>query len=119
MGLYGAISVSWKTITQTAPCPQVMGVYVCYVILICYSLMVLAQLMRKSLLQTIIFYSAWAIVFGVALFASILEFGNGQTCPKSSSGFAMCYASLLLSGSIGLLFWYSKRRVPPSNKQSP
>ena len=118
MGLYGAISVSWKTITQTAPCPQVMGVYVCYVILICYSLMVLAQLMRQSLLQNVIFYGAWAVVFGVALFASILEFGNGQTCPKSSTGFAMCYASLLLSGSIGLLFWYSKRQASPSNKQS-
>jgi hypothetical protein len=118
MGLYGAISVSLKTITQTAPCPQVMGVHVCYVILICYSLMVLAQLMRQSLLQNVIFYGAWAVVFGVALFASVLEFGNGQTCPKSSTGFAMCYASLLLSGSIGLLFWYSKRLASPSNKQS-
>ena len=105
MGLYGAISISWQTITQTAPCPQVSGIYVCYVILICYSLMVLAQLMSRSTLQNVIFYSAWAIVFGVALFASVLELGNGQTCPKSSSGFAMCYASLLLSGFIGLLFW--------------
>jgi hypothetical protein len=109
MGLYGGFSVSWDTFTEVAPCPEVKGVHVCYVILSCYGLMVLAQIMRASTLQNIIFYSSWAVVFGVALFASVLEMSNGQTCPKSSSGFAMCYASLLLSGLIGLLFWLSKR----------
>lgn len=109
MGLYGGISVSWDTFTEAAPCPEVTGVHVCYVILACYGLMILAQVMRASTLQNIVFYSAWAIVFGVALFASVLEMSNGHTCPKSSGGLAMCYVSLLLSGLIGLLFWYSKR----------
>lgn len=109
MGLYGGLSVSWDTFTEVAPCPEVKGVHVCYVILACYGLMMLAQVIKASTLQNIIFYSSWAVVFGVALFASVLEMGNGQTCPKSSSGFAMCYASLLLSGLIGLLFWLSKR----------
>ena len=110
MGLYGGITVSWATFTEVAPCPEVKGVHVCYVILACYALMMLAQVIRSSTLQNIIFYSSWAVVFGVALFASILEAGNGHTCPKSSSGFALCYFSLLLSGLIGLLFWLSNKR---------
>ena len=105
MGLYGGISVSWDTFTEAAPCPEVAGFHVCYVILACYGLMILAQVIRTSTLQNIIFYSAWAVVFGVALFASILEISNGHTCPKSSGGLVMCYVSLLLSGLIGLLFW--------------
>ena len=85
------------------------GVRVCYVVLICYLLMLIAQLMRGMSMQSVVFYSAWAVVFGFALLGSVLEFGNGTTCPKSSSGFAMCYASLMLSGSIGLLYWFLRR----------
>ena len=116
VGLYGAISVSWQTFTQASLCPAIGGVRVCYVVLICYLLMALAQLIRGSSKQNILFYSAWAVVFGFALFGSVLEWGNGNTCPKSSSGFAMCYASLMLSGSIGLLHGYLQRRI--SAKQS-
>ena len=106
MGLYGAISVSWQTFTQVSLCPAVAGIRVCYVVLICYLLMALAQLLRGSGMQNVLFYSAWVVVFGFALLGSTLEFYNGNTCPKSSSGFAMCYASLMLSGSIGLLHGY-------------
>ena len=109
IGLFGAVSVSWQTFTQVSLCPAVEGARVCYVVLICYLLMLIAQLMRGMSMQSVVFYSAWAVVFGFALLGSVLEFGNGTTCPKSSSGFAMCYASLMLSGSIGLLYWFLRR----------
>jgi len=111
-GLYGAISVSWQTITNTAPCPNVVSVPVCYVILTAYLVMAVAVLIRSlPHFQSIAFYSAWTLVFGVALLASILEASNGDTCPKSDGGFPMCYASLFISGMTALLFWYSNRQT--------
>lgn len=108
IGLYGAFSVSWQTFTQTSPCPAVAGIRICYVVLTCYLLMALAQLIPVSKMQSILFYSGWIIVFGLALLGSALEVGNGNTCPKSSAGFPMCYASLTISAFIGLSFWHSK-----------
>ena len=109
IGLYGAIGVSWQTFTQTSPCPAVAGVRVCYVVLSCYLLMALAQLIPASKMQSILFYSGWTMVFGLALLGSVLEIGNGNTCPKSSAGLPMCYASLIISALIALSFWHLKR----------
>lgn len=110
IGLYGAISVSWQTFSQISPCPAVAGIRICYVVLTCYLLMALAQFIPVSKMQSILFYNAWAIVFGLALFGTVLEIGNGNTCPKSSTGFPMCYASLMISTLIGLSFWYKRGR---------
>ena len=105
LGLYGAISISWLTITEESPCPSVMGIPVCYVILMCYVLIALALLNRDSTVQSILFYGPWAVVFVVALLATVFELSNGSTCPKSSGGFPMCYASLIYSALIGALYW--------------
>ena len=108
LGLLGAIDVSWETYTEVSPCPAIGGVRVCYLILTCYSLMIISQFLPTRG-GRIIFYSAWAIVFGFALLATVLEMNNGSTCPKSSSGFAMCYLSLIYSTAIGVLFWVKNK----------
>lgn len=110
LGLYGGFEVSWQTFNDISPCPAIGGVRVCYVIFALYAVMIAAQFL-KGRVQSLLFYSAWAVVFGVALLASVLEVSNGSTCPKSSSGFALCYASLIYSGLIGVLFWFRNRLV--------
>jgi hypothetical protein len=105
LGLYGAFNISYLTFTQQAVCPEVAGVHICYVVLIGYLIIGIAQLFIGKW-QVILFYSGWIVVFTLAMIGTLLEIGNGSTCPKSSSGLPMCYLSLIISTSIGLLFWH-------------
>jgi hypothetical protein len=76
--------------------------------------MALAQFARSFTIRKIIFWGAWIVVFAVALLASVLEVSYGNTCPKSSAGIAMCYASLIISILIALLFCIKQRSFNPS-----
>ncbi len=110
IGLYGGVSVSYDTFTNKSLCPSVAGVFVCYVVLASYIAMFVAQLIKRGMQRNIIFYIGWAIVFGVALLGTVLELGNGNTCPKSTDGLAMCYVSLAISATIGILFFMLNRK---------
>ena len=109
LGLYGALNVSYTTLTGGTPCPSISGVYICYVVLAGYLMMIIAQLLKPY--KRTVFYLGWFIVFGIALLGTILEVSQGNTCPVSSSGLPLCYVSLLFSSVIGFLFWVSSRQT--------
>lgn len=103
LGLYGAINVSYSTVTGESPCPSVGGVYICYIVLTGYIMMVAALFITTY--KTAIFYIGWFIVFAIALLGTFLEITQGNACPRSSSGLPLCYVSLVFSAVIGALFW--------------
>ena len=96
LGLYGAASVSYSTITGTAPCPTVGFIPACYIVFIGYLLMLIASAATLFIKRQrySIFFCGWTPVFLLAFFGSIFEVINGNTCPKSGSGLALCYVSL-------------------------
>ena len=108
LGLYGALNVSYSTITNESPCPSVAGVYICYVVLVGYLMMVAAQFIKPY--KIVVFYIGWIIVFAIALLGTGLEILQGNTCPQSSSGLPLCYVSLFVSAVIGILFWIMMRQ---------
>jgi hypothetical protein len=111
VGLYGALSVSYKTVTGTSPCPDVAGIPACFVVLAGYSFMLAASLLQPAKRYKILFLVGWLPVFLLAATGTVFELFNGNTCPKSSAGLALCYVSLALSLIVALLYvFYLKLR---------
>lgn len=111
VGLYGALSVSYSTLTGTSPCPNVVGVPACFVVLAGYALMLAASLLKPAHRFKSVFLLGWLPVFLLAATGTIFELSNGNTCPKSDSGLALCYVSLSFSVAVALLyFFYIKLR---------
>ena len=111
LGLYGALTISYSTITGESPCPSVAGVYICYVVLLGYALMIIAQFLTPY--KRTVFYLGWFIVFAIALLGTALEISQGNVCPQSGSGLPLCYVSLMVSAVIGILFWVLLRLKKP------
>ena len=114
LGLYGAASVSYSTITGTASCPTVGFIPACYIVFIGYLLMLIASsaILFQRQQRYSIFFVGWTPVFLLAFFGSLLEVINGNTCPKNGSGLALCYVSLSFAIVIaGLYLFLIKART--------
>jgi len=95
--------VSYKTITGTAPCPNILTIPVCYLVGVGYFLMLLAQTGLFYPLRNKIFYCGWGVVFGIACIGVGLELSIGDICPKSSAGMPLCYISFAFCLAIVIL----------------
>jgi len=102
IGVTGVIPVSYNTYLGLTQCPQISGIFICYIVSVGYITMLVAQIIPKNniRLQNTIFYSSWGVVFLVALIGVIFEIVQGNACPKSTTGIPLCYLSLLLTLSI-------------------
>ncbi len=112
-GLWGALSVSYSTITGTAPCPGLAGIPICYLVSIGYLSILAAQVVSPQKLKSRLFYPAWALVFLIAVSGTGFEIAVGNTCPRNSSGVPLCYFSFALCVAILVFYVFtSKIRVP-------
>ncbi len=112
VSLYGAISVSYLTVTGIAPCPEVVNIPACFIVTLGYFLMFIATLFNNKKNVKWLFISGWIPVFLLALVGSALELSQGDICPKSSMGIALCYVSLSFAITVGTLYWLlNKTRV--------
>lgn len=109
IGLYGALTVSYTTITGVSPCPSLAGIPACFIVLIGYSLMLMATFVNKPKKSAWFFVTGWSPVFLLAFVGTVFEIGNGDTCPKSSSGLALCYVSLALAIAVIVLYFTIRR----------
>lgn len=103
-GLWGALRVSYTTITGTARCPDVIDIPICYLVGIGYISMLASQVVTGGKLKNLLFYPAWAVVFVVAALGSGFELSVGNICPRSGGGVPMCYFSLALCVAIIIFF---------------
>jgi hypothetical protein len=116
VGLYGSLNVSYDTLTAVAPCPALAGIPACFVVLAGYSLMLIGVVLQPKAKFKLLFLAGWLPVFLLAITGSAFELMNGNTCPKSESGIALCYLSLLFS--IGVIVFYAFYLKLPSAKTS-
>ena len=105
IGLYGALSVSYLTVTGIAPCPSVAKLPACFIVTIGYFLMLVATFFNNKLNAKWLFIIGWSPVVLLALVGSLLELSQGDICPKSSMGIALCYVSLSFVIMVAALFW--------------
>ena len=103
VGLWGALSVSYTTVTGAVPCPSFASVPICYLVSIGYLFMLAAQLSFFDGMKHRLFYPGWSLVFIIAASGTALEMFTGDTCPRNDSGVPLCYFSLALSLAIILL----------------
>jgi len=109
-GLYGAMSLSYSTLTDLATCPNIVGIPVCYVVAAGYAVMALGLGINFSVrltrtdLSSKAFMSGWLVVFVIAGLASLVEISAGNTCPTNDLAIPLCYLSLALCILILILF---------------
>ncbi len=102
LGLWGAASISYNTLTGIKPCPSVFVVPICYIVLAAYAAMFVSQLKGHN---KRLFYLGWAPVFLIALVGVGFEVARGDVCPKGGSGVPACYLSLGLATIIFFAVW--------------
>lgn len=120
-GLYGALWVSYKTITGIAPCPHVQGIPICFVVAAGYSTMLMGLFLShfpgKKVIAKNIFLTGWFLVFSIAATGTLFEFMIKGTCPVSSSGSPLCYLSLAITLVIIIVFIGSRSMsIKPGGK---
>ena len=106
-GLWGALRVSYTTITGAAKCPDLMNIPICYLVAIGYLSMLAAQVVSPGKLKNRLFYPAWALVFIIAASGAGLEITTGNTCPRSNSGVPLCYFSFILCVAIFIFYIFT------------
>ena len=106
-GLWGALRVSYTTITGTARCPDFASIPICYLVGTGYLSMLAAQVVSTGKLKMFLFYPAWSLVFAIAALGTGLEVTRGDVCPRNSSGVPLCYFSLSLCVAIFLLYLFT------------
>jgi hypothetical protein len=110
-GLWGGLNVSFLTITGEAPCPDITGIPICYLVSVGYFLMLISQLFSKSKAASKLFCFGWGLVFLIALIGVVFEVTIGGVCPVSTQGTPLCYLSLIFSLLIiGLYLYLNKSK---------
>ena len=104
-GLWGALKVSFDTFTAKAPCPDVGGVPICYLVTVGYLSMFLSLLVSTSKRASGVFYLGWGLVLIIALIGVITEIALGDICPVNEQGIPLCYLSLALCLLIAGLYF--------------
>lgn len=111
-GLAAGMWVSYRTVTNIAPCPDiVMGIPACYVVLLAYLSMMIVTYLKRSRISNLLFGLGWLVVFGFAVLGSAAEFMQGHVCPRLGENIPLCYASLFLSIVIIASHLLLKRQV--------
>ena len=103
-GLWGALRVSYTTITGSARCPDLVNIPICHLVGIGYLAMLAAQVASPGKLKNRLFYPAWTLVFLIAATGTGFEIAVGNACPRNSSEVPLCYFSFVLS--IAIIFFY-------------
>ena len=116
LGLWGALRVSYTTITGTARCPDFVSIPICYLVGIGYLSMLGAQIVSPGKLKAYLFYPAWILVFVIAALGTGLEVSTGNACPRSGSGVPLCYFSFALC--VAILLFYRFTFIKPKQVSS-
>jgi hypothetical protein len=104
-GLWSSLRLSFLTVTGKAPCPDVLGVPLCYLVALGYLSMFASQIPSLGRLKSWLFNPAWTLVFLIAISGTGIEVVVGDACPITDGGVPMCYISLAFCTVIFLLYW--------------
>ena len=104
IGVLGVGRISISHWTGEASCPVLGPLPACYIILIAYSLIVLAMYPRLRQ-ATLVFLIGWVPVITLAFTGVVGELTDVLQCPHLDNGIPQCYLSAAFALIIGLLAW--------------
>jgi hypothetical protein len=93
MGFFIALNLAVTEFITKGICPQLVFFPACYLVLICFLIPLILQIINKG---RIIFFVFIGIAFLLAIFASFGQFFNLISCPKTDIGIPKCYLSFAL-----------------------
>jgi len=111
IGVWGVGRISLAHWLGESSCPTLVGLPICYVILMGYGLVFLSMFVKEKK-QALFFLIGWIPVTAFAFMGVIGELTETVSCPASDSGIPKCYFSALLSVVIGMLYWKLRQKTP-------
>ncbi len=102
-GAYAALEITLSHVGGVEPCPTIVGVPACIVVLIGYLAMLLAIIRPHRLT----FFAGWLPVFLLAASGVAGEIlSDGPICPQTETGIPKCYFSFGLSLLLGVAGYF-------------
>ena len=108
MVLSGIIPISLTHIHSGNACPKFGPIPVCYVVTMGYGAMGVAAALWNWPLNWLFIAGAIPVVL-LALSGTLLELAGNPVCPRSDTGWPLCYTSLLAGLSMALAFFFALR----------
>ena len=100
IGLYGAGTLAYHEFLQEGACPKLGPIPACYIILACFIFPFISHLLKKG---NSIYFLFTGAALALATYATVGQLFDKVQCPKTESGFPMCYISFVLFASLVLL----------------
>ena len=101
--LAGIVPISVTHFHTGDACPMLGPIPACYVVSVAYAAMAAAALVWWRNLKWLFFLGAAPVIL-LAATGTTLELGGVPTCPRSETGWPLCYTSLMVG--VGLLALY-------------
>lgn len=99
IGLISTMVLAASEIIIGGVCPQVLGIPLCYVVLLLISAVVVSHL-KFLPYKNIVFFAAAFFGLTIAVVMSVLQFNDCAQCPKLLEIVPMCYLSIILFGGL-------------------
>lgn len=96
VGLIATIILVAGEIITGGVCPKVLGIPLCYVVL----LLILTIIVSHLKTSNILYFAAASIGLIIAVIMSYLQFNDCAQCPKAFEIVPMCYLSVILFGGL-------------------
>ena len=100
LGIFGSGSLAYHEFLQEGACPKLGAIPACYIILACFIFPFISHLLKKG---NNIYFLFTGAAFALATYATVGQLFGKVQCPKTESGFPMCYISFVLFTSLVLL----------------
>ncbi|MEP3347972.1 MAG: hypothetical protein ABJN34_03085 [Litoreibacter sp.] len=106
--LTGIVPISVAQFRTGDACPSIGFIPACYLVTICYAAIgVAAAMWRKP--NDWLFFAGAAPVIGLALAGTTAEIVGLPTCPRSATGWPLCYTSLMVGTGIAVTYMVIRR----------
>ena len=92
LGLFGTFGLVQNELTTGNVCPKIIGIPACFIILVCFLLVLLGHtgILKKG---SWFYFVGAGVAFSIASYGSLGELLGFAECPKTSNGVPMCFLS--------------------------
>ncbi|MEP5632058.1 MAG: hypothetical protein ABJP79_09265 [Tateyamaria sp.] len=101
--LSGIVPISLTHFRTGNACPDLGPIPACYVVSFAYLAMAIAVSIGWNRLKWLFFVGAAPVIL-LAVAGTTLELFGRPTCPRSDSGWPLCYTSLMIGASLLIAF---------------
>ena len=102
IGVWGIGDLVWSEFQHAHTCPKLLGIPACYFIFF-FIVAVLVSHLKVLKDKNFLYFLFGGIAWLIAVMASYMQYNELAQCPKTESGFPLCYGSFALFGVLLLL----------------